>query len=275
MSADWADLQLLDCVVHAGSLSGAARALGVDQTTASRRLAALERRIGARLFDRIAGRLAPTPVLAPVLDRLRTLSEEATLSLALLRRATAELQGHVRVTSTGFVLARLLAPALGAFACGHPGVTVEFVADDQALSFARREADLAVRLGDSAEDSTRIKRLGTLGFRLCRPVGRQENGMVVRYGDDLAHLPEMRALERCRPAARVALKSNRLDILTEAALALGAEIMLPEVPDARFAAVEHPEGRAGRPLYLMLHPERARVPSVAAVARWIEETLKA
>ncbi|MFZ1962456.1 MAG: LysR family transcriptional regulator, partial [Roseiarcus sp.] len=57
----WADLELVQRIARAETLSGAARALGVDQTTASRRLAALERRLGATLFDRVGGRLAPTP----------------------------------------------------------------------------------------------------------------------------------------------------------------------------------------------------------------------
>lgn len=275
---DWAELQLLEHIVRAGTLGGAARALGVDQTTVSRRLATLERKIGTSLFDRIAGRLVPTPILATVLDRLRTIAEEAALSMALLRRATAELQGQVRVTSTGFVLARLLAPALAPFAHDHPGLTIDFLDDDQALSFERRETDIAVRLGRTAEETTRIKSLGTLGFRLCRPVGSSANGtVVVRYGGELAHLPEMQALDRCRPGARVALKANRLDILAEAAVALGAEIMLPELlaaRDPRFEIVGHPDGWAERPLYLMIHPDRARVPSVASVAKWIEATLR-
>ncbi len=68
--AGWADLELAQRIAGAGTLSGAARALHVDQTTASRRLAALERRLGVALFDRVGGRLAPTQALGAVLDRL-------------------------------------------------------------------------------------------------------------------------------------------------------------------------------------------------------------
>ncbi len=62
----WADLELAQRIARAGTLSGAARALGVNQTTASRRLAALERRLGVALFDRVGGRLAPTSALGAV-----------------------------------------------------------------------------------------------------------------------------------------------------------------------------------------------------------------
>ncbi len=79
------------------------------------------------------------------------------------------------------------------------------------------------------------------------------------------------------PGARVALTADKLEILMEAALSLGAELMLPEVSalrDPRFEAVDLPDAIAERPVYLMMHPERARVPSVAAVAAFIEEAVR-
>ena len=274
----WADLELLDHLVRGATLSQAARSLGVDQTTVSRRLAALERRVGAALFDRIDGRLTPTPVLSPVVERLRTISEEASLSLATLLRRTAELQGQVRVTSIGFVLSAILAPALARLEQRHPGLTLDLVADNQMLSIERREADIAIRMARTGEDSVRVKSLGTLRFRLFRPRGQGEGPCpVVRYGPALAHVPEMQALDRLRPDARVALTADKLEILMEAALSLGAELMLPEVSasrDPRFEAVDEPGAAAERPVYLMMHPERARVPSVAAVAAFIEEAVR-
>lgn len=278
MNAGWADLELLDHLVRGTTLSQAARSLGVDQTTVSRRLAALERRVGAALFDRIDGRLTPTPVLVPVVDRLRAMSEEASLSLATLLRTTAELKGQVRVTSIGFVLSAIVAPALARLEQRHPGLTLDLLADNQMLSIERREADIAIRMARTGEDSVRVKGLGTLRFRLFRPKGQGDGPCpVVRYGPGLAHVPEMQALDRLRPDARVALTADKLEILMEAALALGAELMLPEVSalrDHRFEVVDEPGAVAERPVYLMMHPERARVPSVAAVAAFIEETMR-
>lgn len=264
---------MLDHIVRTGTMSGAATALGVDQTTVSRRLAALERKIGSKLFYRVSGRLTPAPALAAVLDRLRVISEEAALSLAQLKRASAELRGSVRITSTSFILGRFLAPALASLNRDHPGVTLELLADDDALSFDRDETDIALRLGSNGDDSARIKKIGSIAFRLCRPRGQRSLVGVVRYGDELSHLPEMVALDRARPGAHVALKISSLDILAEAALALGAEVMLPEAVaarDARFDIVDEVDARADRPLYLLIHPERARVPSVVGIAAWIE-----
>lgn len=275
----WSELELLERLMDGRTLSAAARGLGVDQTTVSRRLAAFERRLGTRLFDRIEGRLVPTPELAEVQGRLRLIAEEATSAFATLKRATAALRGQVRITSVGFILARVLAPALGEWGARNPGIALELIADDQSLSFARREADIAVRLGRKAEDSTRIRQIGTLKFALYAPQGTEPGASlpVVRYGEALEHLPEMQALKMARPGARTALRSNRLDILIEAALALRAQIMLPTAigdGDMRFQPVSQAELGAERPLFLLLHPDRARLPSVVQAAGWVEASIK-
>jgi DNA-binding transcriptional LysR family regulator len=281
MSAEpgWADLELARRIAEAETLSGAARALGVDQTTAARRLAALERRIGASLFDRVSGRLAPTPALAAVLDRLQAMDEDATVALAALRRAEAEMRGLARVDSVGFVLARVLAPALGAFARAHPGIVVALHADDRNARFDRRETDIAVRLGRTGDDAASIKKIGETRFRLCRAIGAPPNGEappLVRYSEALDGMPEMRLLDRLRPSARVAARTDRLDALIEAAAALGAEAMLPEAVarrDPRFVVAD--DATAVRPIYRLVHLGRARAAAVAAAARWVDETVAA
>ncbi|THK34405.1 hypothetical protein EHS39_30600 [Ensifer sp. MPMI2T] len=73
------------------------------------------------------------------------------------------------------------------------------------------------------------------------------------------------------------LTADKLEILAEAALALGAEVMLPELSvrqDPRFEIVDEPTAVADRPAYLMIHPERGRVPSVAAVAAFVEAAVR-
>ena len=101
---------------------------------------------------------------------------------------------------------------------------------------------------------------------------------MVRYGERLAHVPETQALDRLRPHARTALTSTRLDVLIAASLALGADLMLPESfarRDARFDLVEEPDAFADRPLFLLTHPERSKVPAVAMTTEWIAEAVKA
>jgi len=273
----WGDLELIEHLLRGGSLSAGARSLGVNQTTVARRLAALERRLGVSLFDRVGGRLAPGPAVDKIRHRLRGLAQDAAITLAGLQQAGAEAQGLVRVTSVGFLLARLLAPNCGRFTADNPGIRLDLIADDQALSFARRETDIAIRMGSGADDdATRIRKLGDVRFALFRPVDAPSGRLpVVRYGDSLAQTPEMRLLDQLRPDARIALTSARLDVLIAAAPGLGAEIMLP-LPvarqDPRFTR-QHP-AETSRPVYLLIHADRANHPGVARAAAWIDQILR-
>ncbi len=120
-----------------------------------------------------------------------------------------------------------------------------------------------------------MRKIGEARFRLCRAVGAPPGAAapIVRYTEALGHLPEMRLLDRLRPGARAVLTVDRLDILIEAA-ALGAELMLPEVSarrDPRFVFAD--DAVATRPIFRLVHADRARAPSVAAATRWIDETV--
>lgn len=273
-----ADLDLIRRVAETGTLSAAARALGVDQTTAARRLARLERRLGAPLFDRIGQRSVPTPLLAEALPDIATMAAAATRASTTLVRRRAELAGTVRVTSVSTLLTRVLAPALAAFTARHPGITLELDASGANLSVADRAADIALRLGRGPDDHAVITRLGALRFHLCRRRDITAPAGIVAYTATLAATPEMRLLARLRPDAVVIARSDRLDVLLAAALATGAEIMLPGlVGDAEplLGRVEEDGLVAEREVFRLVHPERRRDPAVAAVTAWVDATVRA
>ncbi len=175
MNADrgWVSLEILDCIVRRrGTLSAAARKLGLDQTTGLRRLAALERTLGSQLFSRVDGRLVPTTVLEPVLERLKMLADEAETTMAILRRNGEDLQEHVRITSVGFMLRRAIAPGLGTFVREHPGIRLDMIDDDNVLSFEKHDVDVALRLGRRARGFNPGPQSGDLplcAVPACRP----------------------------------------------------------------------------------------------------------
>jgi DNA-binding transcriptional LysR family regulator len=282
----WTDLELLALVASHGTLGAAARALKVDATTASRRLTRLEKRAGGALFDRVDGRLVPTPLLQGAMPALASMGEAASLSLQQLSAARVELAGRVRISSVGIVLSSILAPALGVLAARHPRLSLDFSADDRLADIGQRETDIALRLGSTgagqqADHHVISRRIGALTFRLYAPVMGQITTTILRYHEALDHLPEMQLLSRLRPDATVALRANRLDILVPAALSLGAEVMLPELlgeADQRFVratGVESqltlPQNIANRPVYMLVHPERRLNPNVRAVMDWISD----
>ncbi|SCM72533.1 putative Mau operon transcriptional activator [uncultured Pleomorphomonas sp.] len=278
MNADmrWDELELVSEIVAGGTLSEAARRLGVDQTTAARRLGRIEARLGAALFDRIDRRLRPTPLLRAILPQLSAMAAVAEEAGGRLRRSRQEAAGSVRVSSLGLVHRLVLAPALGELAAVHPDIEVELAIEDRSVSFEERQADLAVRLGRGPEDAATIRRLGHLPFALYRPKDGAHSGGVVAYGQDYAELPEAIALQALRPDARVVARSNRLDVLAETAVSTGAAVMLPTLmgdADHRFSEVAGTRGAAVRDVYRLAHPERGKAPAVRAVARWIDATV--
>jgi DNA-binding transcriptional LysR family regulator len=158
---DWNDLRLVLAVARAGGLSGAARALSVNHSTAFRRLNALEERLGARLFERLpGGTYAPTPAgerVAAAAERMET--ETAALDREITGR-DHRLTGRVRLTMSETFAFRLLAPLMARFRERYPGVVVELVVDSRLLSLSRREADVALRAARPREGDL-------FGRRLC------------------------------------------------------------------------------------------------------------
>ncbi|MBF5042430.1 LysR family transcriptional regulator [Aggregicoccus sp. 17bor-14] len=147
MSLAWDDVQLFLAVAEAGSLSGAARRLQVGQPTVSRRLADLEYRLGAQLFQRRAEGAALTGAGERLLEPARRMAEWA----AEVERASelgqgAGLRGVVRVTAPPGLAFDFVAPLAARVRERHPELRLEVLSAVQRLDLTRGEADLALRL---------------------------------------------------------------------------------------------------------------------------------
>lgn len=143
---DWNEPRLVLAVTRAGSLTGAAKTLGVDHSTVFRRLNAFEARLGARLFERLpGGAYEPSPAgerMAAAAERM----EDEVLALARdIAGRDHRLSGRLRVTSSETLAYRMLTRHLAAFRQAHPGIVVELAIDNRVLSLSRREADIALR----------------------------------------------------------------------------------------------------------------------------------
>ncbi|MGL4241163.1 MAG: LysR substrate-binding domain-containing protein, partial [Beijerinckiaceae bacterium] len=153
-------------------------------------------------------------------------------------------------------------------------ISIAFIAEDRNASFERREADIAIRFAGPEDPVALMTRLGSVTFRRYRAHSAAgDPAPIVRYADDLSHLPEMRLLDALRPGAQPVARTNRLDILKEAAASLAGEAMLPEQDgdrDGRFQRADPEATKAERPLFLLVHPDRRNAPSVSAVVDWIK-----
>jgi DNA-binding transcriptional LysR family regulator len=142
---DWNDLRLVLSVARTGSLRGAAAALGINHSTAYRRLQALESGLGQRLFDRLSGSYRTTETgerLAVTAERIE--AETLALDRALTGR-DAQLSGRLCITASETVAHRVLPELLAEFRTRHPGIRLELLVDNRQLDLSRREADIALR----------------------------------------------------------------------------------------------------------------------------------
>jgi DNA-binding transcriptional LysR family regulator len=149
---DWNDHRLVLAVARAGSLAGAAKALGVDHSTVFRRLVSLEARLGLALFERGPGGFyGPTEAGARAAAAAERMEGEA---LGLARDLTGldqRLSGRLRVTCSETLAYRLLTPWVARFRAAHPGVVIELAVDSRVLDLSRREADVALRVARPRE----------------------------------------------------------------------------------------------------------------------------
>jgi len=143
---DWNEPQLVLAVHRASSLTGAAKALDIDQSTAFRRLNALEARLGVRLFERLPGGAYQATAAG---ERMTAAAERMEDEALAIDRDIAgrdhRLSGRLRVTSSETLAYRKLTDHLARFRQTHPGIVVELVIDNRVLNLSRREADIALR----------------------------------------------------------------------------------------------------------------------------------
>lgn len=142
---DWNRARAFLVTAEEGSLSAAARALGMAQPTLGRQVDALEAELGVVLFERVGRGLTLTPSGLELLDHVRAMGEAANrMSLSAAGQSTS-IEGVVRITASEAHAAILLPPILMTLRRTHPGITIEIIASSTTADLRRREADIAIR----------------------------------------------------------------------------------------------------------------------------------
>jgi DNA-binding transcriptional LysR family regulator len=275
----WDDLRLVLAIFRAGTLSGAARALGVTHSTVFRRLGAIERQIGVRLFDRFRDGYAATPAgesAASLAARFEgeVLALERSLSGQDLRPS-----GMVRI-ATADTVSTLLMPHLAALRRAHPDILIELTLSNAMANLTRRDADIAVRPTPEPPETL-------VGRRLCDIAHAVYSADPAR-GDPAAEpwigLDEAlratvigRWLRQAVPAERVVCRVDALPALRDAARAgLGLALLPCYVGDVtpglcRADPAVQAEPRSA--LWLLTHDDLKRSPRIRAVMDFLAPAL--
>ncbi|GLS29446.1 ModE molybdate transport repressor domain-containing protein [Mesorhizobium albiziae] len=161
---DWDDLRYALAVAEGGSLAAGAKKLGVSHTTAMRRIAAFEERLGMRLFERLPGGYELTAGGEELIETARGIGVAVTGLERRLAGSDLKISGTVRVTTADTLAASLLPGILAALKSAHPGIGVDLVVSNLFLNLTKREADIAIRPADDPPPGLFGRRLCSIGF---------------------------------------------------------------------------------------------------------------
>ncbi len=163
---DWEQYRAFLAVLREGSLSGAARVLGVAQPTVRRRIEDLEAMLGTALFTRSPGGLQPTETGLSLRGHVEAM---ALAAAALVRSASSdarEVAGIVRVSASEVIAVEVLPPILARLQAKHPALVIELSPSNRNEDVLRREADIAVRMVTPAQTALIAQRVGMVRLGL-------------------------------------------------------------------------------------------------------------
>ena len=163
---DWNQARAFLATVEAGSLSAAARSLGLTQPTLGRQVAGLEQDLGLLLFERVGRSMVLTQAGRELVEHVRGMGELASRISLTASGQSQSVEGLVRITASDIVSAYVLPPILERIAGLAPGIEIEVVASNEINDLMRREADIAIRHVSPAQPDLIAKRCPDTRARL-------------------------------------------------------------------------------------------------------------
>ncbi len=180
------DMTLFVEVARAKNFSAAGRHLDVPVATLSRRIAAMEREFGVRLFDRTTRRVELTEAGARYFERCAHLADEARLAQEALRETATRPSGHLRVSMPVDLGVYVIGPLLPEFARQFPGITLDLDLSSRNTDLVGDHLDVAIRLGEVKGDLLVARRIGGAGRALFASPTYLDLRGTPAHPDDLA-----------------------------------------------------------------------------------------
>jgi DNA-binding transcriptional LysR family regulator len=285
---DWDDIRYFLAVSREGSLSAAARTLGVAQPTVGRRITALQRRLGAKLFIPVATGQALSASGRRLLPHAERMEVEGLAAERVTSGRDAGLRGRVRVTASEWLIGAVLGPMLRPFVERYPELELELLADTRHLSLTRRDADVAIRPSRFEQQEVVQREVAVVAFGLYASdaylaqlgtpdFGRRcEGHRLIAMSEALTKIPDVDWLPELTTKAKVVVRTNgREPMARMAAVGIGMAC-LPRflgdaTPDLRLLPA--PSAGPKRQLWLGSHRDVRAVPRVKATIAFLTEGL--
>jgi DNA-binding transcriptional LysR family regulator len=287
---DWNSLRSFLAIARTGRLTAAAARLQVDHMTLSRRIAALEHSLKAKLFDRSPSGYTLTGAghrLLPIAEQMEGLAVGVRDAVG---GTAATVEGSVRIGSPEGFGSYFLAPRIGRLTERHPQLNVQLVAGSAVFSLAKRDADIAIAVSRPPAGRLIVSKLIDYDLALyaapsyleaheaIRSATQLEGHRFVSYIGDLLHFPELDFLKDVAPEGCTALESSNLVAQLKATLAGAGLCVLPAFlasEEAGLVRVLPDEVRLTRSLWLIVHEDLKALARIKAVLRFIKEEVEA
>lgn len=283
---EWDDLRFFLSVATKGSVSGAAKDLGTSHSTVLRRLANLEKKLGARLFKRLPGGYAITQAGEQLRQRLAGVAEQIEGAQRQLSGLDTRPSGTIRVTSTDTLMHGLLMPLIAEFREVYPQIRVQIVVNNTFLSLTKREADVAIRPTSRPSENLVGRKVGRIQtalyasrayWKTSSRKSSAEHHWVVP-DESLGHLAQARWAAKHVTAERIAASVDTLLGMARAVRAgmgIGMLLTLLADGDDQLVRIGEPEPQLDTDVWILTHVDLKHVPRIRLFTDFMHQRLRA
>jgi DNA-binding transcriptional LysR family regulator len=281
---NWDDLKIFLAVARQQKLAAAARLLGIDATTISRRIDRLAADLGTPLFEQSSAGHQLTAGGTQLLRHAEAVERSALAARADVTGERGLLSGVVRVSVAEGFGTWIVARHLAAFRAAHPDIVVELIASSGFLNPSKREADLAVMLARPTSGPLVARRLADYHLQLHATRSYLDNApplrtahdlrqhVLIGYVPDLIYSPALDYIAEIRPGSAPDLRSSSINAQHALAVSGAGLCMLPRfigAQDARLMPVLTDEITLTRSFWLVVHRDTRKLARVAAFVDWL------
>jgi DNA-binding transcriptional LysR family regulator len=266
-SLAWDDLRTVLAVSRTGSLSGAARSLGVEHSTVFRRLEEIEKRLGVTLFERQRNGYLTNLHGEAIAEAAKIMEEAALAAERRVLGADSKLQGVIRIATSEMLGSYLLPHVLPEFLKAHPEIEVEVDLSNRTVDLTRREADLALRATMNPPDHLIGKKIGEVttavyAAKMLLPKKYDDSILDslpwIGFDERMAWIPQAKWMRERLPHITPRLRMDSfLAVMRSAAIGVGAANLpcFAAAQERNLVRVSQPLDGPHMELWLLNHPD--------------------
>lgn len=272
---NWDDLRYVIAVAETGTVSAAARRLGVTHGTVLRRIQAFEDRHDRQVFDKGPTGYALRPDCAALIEAAHEVETAVMGVERMLGAGQGRLKGQLRITSTDTLCQIVLPQVVAEVARAHPGLGLTLVSANAHLDFTRAAIDITLRPSADPPEGLSSQRIGTLGFAAYRARGAADDlPWLMLEGPLVRSTPAAWLAQNVPPGARGPGSDTFLALRSFVALGMGQSFLPCFIADDASGLVRVPGApRFEVPLWLACQPELRDSPRIRAVLTEMQAAL--